>query len=85
MKITDLPFNQLIGITAAEKDDGMLCLPNDVRYTNHLGTVHASALLALAEATSSTVQDLVNGNCLPSADTLFVGQTIYLPRSPISG
>ena len=26
--------------------------PDDVRYTNHLGTVHASAQLALAEATS---------------------------------
>ena len=30
----------------------MLSLPDDIRYTNHLGTVHASALMALAEATS---------------------------------
>jgi hypothetical protein len=49
-------------------------------------TVEAGdSLGALAEATQSTVQDLVNGNCLPNADTLFVGQAIYLPRSPISG
>lgn len=50
MKITDLPFNQLIGITAPA--EGTLSLSGDVRYTNHLGTVHASALLALAEAAS---------------------------------
>jgi hypothetical protein len=43
------------------------------------------SLGALAEATQTTVTDLVNGNCLPNADTLYVGQTIYLPRSPISG
>lgn len=52
MEIFDLPFNQFIGIARSELKDGMLSLPNDVRYTNHLGTVHAGALLALAEATS---------------------------------
>lgn len=52
-----------------------------VEYTVESG----DSLGALAEATQTTVQDLVNGNCLPNADTLFVGQTIYLPRSPISG
>ena len=43
------------------------------------------SLGALAEATGVTVQDIVNGNCLTDADTLFIGQTIYLPRSPVSG
>jgi hypothetical protein len=52
-----------------------------IEYTVETG----DSLGALAEATQTTVQDLVNGNCLPNADTLFVGQTIYLPRSPISG
>jgi acyl-coenzyme A thioesterase PaaI-like protein len=52
MNIDDLPFNRFIGITRAEKEGCVLCLPGDMRYTNHLGTVHASALLALAEATS---------------------------------
>jgi hypothetical protein len=52
MKITELPFNQFIGITASEKDGTALTLPGEPRYTNHLGTVHASALLALAEASS---------------------------------
>jgi acyl-coenzyme A thioesterase PaaI-like protein len=52
MNITDLPFNRFIGIARSEKEGSVLSLPNNLRYTNHLGTVHASALLALAEATS---------------------------------
>lgn len=52
MKITGLPFNQLIGLAESAKAGTLLTLPNDPRYTNHLGTVHASALVALAEATS---------------------------------
>ena len=52
MNVTDLPFNRFLGIAIAQNEGSVLSLPNDVRYTNHLGTVHASALLALAEATS---------------------------------
>jgi acyl-coenzyme A thioesterase PaaI-like protein len=52
MHITELPFNRFIGITMADEEGAILSLPKDTRYTNHLGTVHASALLALAEATS---------------------------------
>jgi hypothetical protein len=52
-----------------------------VQYTVESG----DSLGALAEATQSTVSDIANGNCMADADTLFVGQTIYLPRSPISG
>ena len=52
MDITQLPFNRLIGIQRTNMTDAWLMLPADERYTNHLGTVHASALLALAEATS---------------------------------
>ena len=52
MIITELPFNQLIGLQYSDRPDALLSLPEDQRYTNHLGTVHASALLALAEATS---------------------------------
>ena len=52
IKITDLPFNQLIGIEESLDSDYDLCLKNDLKYTNHLGTVHASALFSLAEATS---------------------------------
>lgn len=52
MDITALPFNHFLGISPAEKDGAVLWLPNDRRYTNHIGSVHASALMALAEATS---------------------------------
>jgi acyl-coenzyme A thioesterase PaaI-like protein len=52
MNVTELPFNALVGIERAEADGALLQLPAGARYLNHLGTVHASALLALAEASS---------------------------------
>lgn len=53
MDVTELPFNQLLGMqrTGAVDQPGV-GLPADARYTNHLGTVHAGALLAVAEAAS---------------------------------
>jgi acyl-coenzyme A thioesterase PaaI-like protein len=51
--VTQLPFNRLIGLEAANPDDGFLVgLPDGPQYANHLGTVHASALVAVAEAGS---------------------------------
>ena len=55
MDITELPFNAFLGIEHREDAAYRLRLPNDVSYTNHLGTVHASAIMALAEATSGAV------------------------------
>jgi len=53
MDISQLPFNRLIGVeTAAPDSEFLVRLPGDEQYTNHLGTVHGSALLALAEAGS---------------------------------
>lgn len=52
MDITKLPFNECIGLDRSSDEGFVFRLPADVRYTNHLGTVHASALMALAEATS---------------------------------
>ena len=49
--VVDLPFNQLIGLQQAA-EPAQLTLPAGGQYLNHLGTVHASALLALAEASS---------------------------------
>jgi acyl-coenzyme A thioesterase PaaI-like protein len=55
MDVTQLPFNRLVGLEAATGDSGYLvCLPDGPQYANHLGTVHAGALLALAEAGSGT-------------------------------
>jgi acyl-coenzyme A thioesterase PaaI-like protein len=52
MDITNLPFNAFIGVERAQSKDALLLLPSNPRYFNHLGTVHASAQLALAEASS---------------------------------
>jgi acyl-coenzyme A thioesterase PaaI-like protein len=52
IEITALPFNRLVGLERSAIEGAVLALPADEKYTNHLGTVHASALLALAEATS---------------------------------
>jgi acyl-coenzyme A thioesterase PaaI-like protein len=53
MDVTQLPYNRLIGLEPAAADSGFLVgLPDGPQYTNHLGTVHASALLAVAEAGS---------------------------------
>jgi acyl-coenzyme A thioesterase PaaI-like protein len=50
--VTELPFNRFIGLQAATTPERLLQLPVGEQYGNHLGTVHASALLALAEASS---------------------------------
>ncbi len=53
MDVTKLPFNHLIGLELGDPgSDFLVSLPDDVKYTNHLGTVHASALFAVAEAAS---------------------------------
>ena len=52
MDVTQLPFNRLIGLEAPEDGGLLVTLPAGPQYTNHLGTVHASALLAVAEAGS---------------------------------
>jgi len=54
MDVVQLPFCSLVGIQRGA--DGALSLPGDLKYGNHLGTVHAGALLTLAESTS--------GDCL---------------------
>ena len=48
--VTELPFNRFLGIQAATEPAQLLWLPAGGQYLNHLGTVHASAQLALAEA-----------------------------------
>ena len=53
MNITDLPFNAFLGIEVTADGDE-LQLPDDSRFTNHVGTVHAGALYSLAEAASGS-------------------------------
>jgi len=52
MDITKIPFNQFIGLKISDKSGYLLMLDNRPEYRNHLDTVHASAMFALAEATS---------------------------------
>ena len=54
MKIESIPFNELLGIKRAQAPF-ILLLEESERLKNHLGTVHASAQLALAEATSGQI------------------------------
>ena len=50
--VTELLFNSFLGIQVATEPSKLLRLPSGDQYLNHLGTVHASAQLALAEASS---------------------------------
>ena len=50
--VTELPFNSFLGIQVATEPSQLLRLPSGEQYLNHLGAVHASAQLALAEASS---------------------------------
>jgi len=47
--VTAIPFNRFLGLRA---DGATLTLPADPNYQNHVGTVHAGAQFALAEAAS---------------------------------
>jgi LysM repeat protein len=49
-----------------------------VAYTVQTG----DTLSLLAEGTGSTMQDLMNANCLANADVIQAGQVLYLPRTP---
>lgn len=49
--VTELPFNRLMGLQEGE-GSSQLTLPAGPQYLNHVGTVHAGALLSLAEAAS---------------------------------
>ena len=54
MKATDLAFSQLIGVVPAPAGSAhLLELPFTSKLHNHLGTMHAVAQFALAEAASA--------------------------------
>ena len=52
MDILNIPFNRLIGLEISDDPEYLMTLPARREYENHLQTVHASALFALAEASS---------------------------------
>lgn len=66
--VTQLPFNRQVGIQKATVPDALLELPAGNQFLNHVGTVHAAAQLALAEACAGEylLQRLAsNSNVIP--------------------
>ncbi len=53
--VLNLPFNEILLIKESEVPDTIFMLEDLQKYQNHLGTVHASAQYALAEATSGEI------------------------------
>jgi hypothetical protein len=54
MDITEIPFNQFMGIRKSQEDGSSLLELDDLPvFRNHLGTVHAGVQMALAEAASA--------------------------------
>src|SRR5688572_31507889 len=84
MEIAALPFNKLIGLEIAGPDnDEMMALPARERYLNHVGTLHASALLAVAEAGSG---ELLQRHCGHRNDLLPVLRKLEAKfRKPANG
>ncbi len=52
MEITDIPFHKLLKLTKSRDSGDVLELTFTEDKQNHIGTFHASAQIALAEATS---------------------------------
>ena len=55
MNVLNLPFNKVLMIKKSVIPDTIFMLENRVKYQNHIGTVHASAQYALAEASSGEI------------------------------
>ncbi|MCI0538917.1 MAG: DUF4442 domain-containing protein [Verrucomicrobiales bacterium] len=82
MSVTELPFNRLVGIETAPPPQ-LLRLPAGVQYLNHLGTVHASAQLALAEASAG---EFLLQQLRPTADIVPVVRRLEAKfRKPANG
>lgn len=66
--VVEVPFNSLIGLEVAADESQLLLLPASPRYLNHVGTVHAGAQLAFAEASSGEflLRSLVDSRALVS-------------------
>ncbi len=80
--ITPLGPGGVIAPTSAAPTSGTCTPPaNWVQYT----IADGDSLAALAQATGTSVQNIVQANCLPDADTIYSGQVIYLPTNPVSG
>jgi acyl-coenzyme A thioesterase PaaI-like protein len=62
MTVLNLPFNKILLIKKSAVPDTLFMLEDRVKYQNHLGTVHASAQYALAEASSGETLERTFGD-----------------------
>ncbi len=53
--------------------------PTWIAYT----VVSGDSLGLLAMQTDSSIDEIVIGNCLNSADSIYIDQTLYLPKVPV--
>ena len=53
--------------------------PGWITYTVEPG----DSMGLLAQQTDSSIPELTQANCLDNADQIFVGQVLYLPRTPV--
>ncbi len=85
MDITAIPFNQFLGIKKTERDPPYLLELDDLpSYLNHVGTVHAAAQLALAEAGGA--ECLLRAFQDPAHDAIAVVRTVQAKfKKPLQG
>ncbi len=85
MNITAIPFNQFMGINWAVRDPPYLLELGDLpSYRNHLGTVHAAAQLALAEAGGA--ECLLRALKAPAPDGVAVVRKLHAKfKKPLKG
>jgi acyl-coenzyme A thioesterase PaaI-like protein len=85
VKVTDLAYNQALGIRAAPAGTGhLLELPLSPLVQNHLQTMHAAAQFSLAEAASAECLQRIFGAAL--GEVFAVVRTVEVKyRQPATG
>jgi len=61
--VVDIPFNALLQVKQCHEQERLLSLAARPSLLNHIGTIHAGALLALAEAASAEFLSRYFGPC----------------------
>lgn len=74
---TEIPISATSAPVVQSPDTGCAIPVNWVTYTVQSG----DTLFSIAQRSNSTVDALVNANCLESANILNVGQNLYLPQA----
>ena len=73
--VADLPFNRLLELETVLSGDAFPRLPAGEKYHNHLGTVHAGALLSVADATISMLLPAAQNFAFPFPASVSINGT----------